>query len=403
MNPTTPIAYIAARTSLAKASARQMMTTEPKFGVGFRFTVDVPGLRLGDWQSCSGLKVKFNTNPVKPGGNHLSQEFLPDRVHYDNVVLKRAIEVTASAKVQTWLNQTARAWISDGQVTATTVTIMVYDANGKPVLKWVLAKARPVAWSGPELDASTSKLATETLELAHEGFEVLPPTGSSTSTPGGAQKQSLTISGEGGMVTFHAPPEKISLVHNAEKAKSKNVVMDPSSGEGGKPGVTQYKLNNLLLVGPRVAADIALLNKWASFGKPDATPGEPALGLLDVKWGKALPIGIKFQMSNMSAEYLRFKADGTPIRASVGLTLNEVASDTASGAGNPTSGGIPGRSSHVVGSTDSLAMLAREHYGVEGGWRDIADANGLDDPLRLRPGQLLYLPARSELTVGVKG
>jgi phage tail-like protein len=397
---TAPLAFTAAQVSVAQQKARQVTVKEPKFGLGFRFAVDVPNLSLGDWQSCAGLQVSYKPAEYFPGGNYLTRTLLPDRASFTTVKLTRAIEYDASAKLQKWLKGAAQDWFSDVRDATSNATIMLFDAHGMPVLQWVLVNVRPVAWSGPNLDASASKIAMETLELAHEGLHVLSPTASATGLNGDASKNSLTISGPGGSVRFLVPPEKINVVHNGESKQSRTFVNDGTTGEAGKPGVTQYKLNNLVLAGPTTATDVEKLYAWARRVPQDTDNQEPQSAYIKAAWGKAFPQDAEFQISSVGTDYTRFKSDGTPLRALVTLTLNVKAPDGGKGSQNPTSGGIPGRASHVVDATDSLAMLARTHYGMESGWRDIADANGMDDPLRLRPGQTLYLPARAELGEG---
>jgi len=48
--------------------------------------------------------------------------------------------------------------------------IVLHDASGQPVFTWTLNGVLPAKWSGPSLDAGTAQVATETLELVHEGF-----------------------------------------------------------------------------------------------------------------------------------------------------------------------------------------------------------------------------------------
>jgi len=40
------------------------------------------------------------------------------------------------------------------------------------VARWQLRRAWPAKWEGPSLDAKTSEVAIETLELVHEGIEL---------------------------------------------------------------------------------------------------------------------------------------------------------------------------------------------------------------------------------------
>ncbi|MBM2613995.1 LysM peptidoglycan-binding domain-containing protein [Actinoplanes sp. LDG1-06] len=49
---------------------------------------------------------------------------------------------------------------------------------------------------------------------------------------------------------------------------------------------------------------------------------------------------------------------------------------------------------HVTRAGDTLSALAGQYLGDPALWRDIARANGIDDPLNLPPGQALVIPAR---------
>jgi nucleoid-associated protein YgaU len=46
---------------------------------------------------------------------------------------------------------------------------------------------------------------------------------------------------------------------------------------------------------------------------------------------------------------------------------------------------------------DSLASVAYAEYGDPAEWRRLADYNGIDDPLRVRAGTVLLLPAAADL------
>jgi hypothetical protein len=70
---------------------------------------------------------------------------------------------------------------------------------------------------------------------------------------------------------------------------------------------------------------------------------------------------------------------------------------------NPTSGGLVPRRSKVLGRSDSLASVAQAEYGDPGYWRDIAELNGIDDPLRLTAGRRLLLPVRQEIDLRTRG
>lgn len=98
-----------------------------------------------------------------------------------------------------------------------------------------------------------------------------------------------------------------------------------------------------------------------------------------------------------TANYTRFTSAGVPVRARVTINMKEVPSLLGTLPTNPTSGGLPGRRSYTVTEGEDLVNLARTHYGSTSHWRRVADANGIDDPLRMRPGTTVYLPSPQEL------
>lgn len=108
-------------------------------------------------------------------------------------------------------------------------------------------------------------------------------------------------------------------------------------------------------------------------------------------WGSNL--GFLSFMESVSAEYTLFKPDGTPLRASCTLTMKEI--PVGLPGQNPTSGGSA-RKMRTVLAGDTLQSIAFREYGRPRLWRAIADANGIDDPLRLKPGTNLFIPRPSE-------
>jgi Contractile injection system tube protein/LysM domain len=103
--------------------------------------------------------------------------------------------------------------------------------------------------------------------------------------------------------------------------------------------------------------------------------------------------GFKFVgvAKNLSVQYTLFTQQGVPIRADVKLTLMQCNPKQEKGQ-NPTTLGEGGLGAHVVRDGDSLASIAHQVYGDATQWRTIAQANGIDDPLRLRSGRMLSVP-----------
>jgi phage tail-like protein len=46
------------------------------------------------------------------------------------------------------------------------------NEKGTTVKRWNLKRPFPVKWIGPDLKAAGNEIAIETLEIAHEGFEL---------------------------------------------------------------------------------------------------------------------------------------------------------------------------------------------------------------------------------------
>ena len=49
---------------------------------------------------------------------------------------------------------------------------------------------------------------------------------------------------------------------------------------------------------------------------------------------------------------------------------------------------------HVVGKGDTLALIAKRHYGDAGLWQWLAEMNGITNAARIKPGQVIRLPER---------
>ncbi|GAB1512735.1 phage tail protein [Actinophytocola sp. KF-1] len=136
-----------------------------------RFHVSVDGVDLGGWARCNGLEVKFNPETQPDGGNYQYETVLPGHITYPHVTLERAISAADSAKVQAWLRDRASTWIdANASGGGGTAQITLYDAHAQKVATWTLRNVYPDSWKGPDLNAGTLGIATETLVLVHEGF-----------------------------------------------------------------------------------------------------------------------------------------------------------------------------------------------------------------------------------------
>src|SRR4051812_27921082 len=114
-------------------------------------------------------------------------------------------------------------------------------------------------------------------------------------------------------------------------------------------------------------------------------------------WGATL--SFRAVAKQLSIQYTMFRPDGLPIRAQASLTLVQVEAAVGKSRGegkkspqNPTTRAIAGLGSHVVRDGDTLQSIAHASYGDPTLWRPIAEANHIDDPMRLRRGAALSIP-----------
>jgi nucleoid-associated protein YgaU len=141
--------------------------------------------------------------------------------------------------------------------------------------------------------------------------------------------------------------------------------------------------------------DIELLLSWLKpTDKSINQSKKPQPNALKFHWGQGPLADFKGYLKSVSAKYTMFKPDGTPVRATAQITLEEIPADPKKQ--NPTSGAIAGRRSHVVAAGDSLHSVAFREYAEPALWRALAVLNGIDDPLRVAPGTRILIPTADE-------
>jgi len=138
-------------------------------------------------------------------------------------------------------------------------------------------------------------------------------------------------------------------------------------------------------------------SRFASGNRNTGRPPHVTFG-----WGGVL--SFEAVPKSLSIQFTLFRQNGLPIRAlaKIGFVQIKNALELKKGSGaeakrqNPTTTGLAGLTSHVVRDGDSLQSIAFSAYGDPAKWRAIAEANRIDDPLRLRRGTVLSIPGAVE-------
>ncbi|GAB1688902.1 LysM peptidoglycan-binding domain-containing protein [Krasilnikovia sp. M28-CT-15] len=217
-----------------------------------------------------------------------------------------------------------------------------------------------------------------------------------------------------GEVSFDLNPDQILMSRQSSMGSYGSGSSNSGSPAGSSPSIFKKSsppiltLNRVTFLGSNTKSRCDQLMDWMS-------PGGGMLGALAgaalsalagknlitrppkviFSWGPSFLI--EANITNVSVTYNRFAPNGSPVRAEVTIRLQQQPSLLSLLATNPTSAGLPGRKAHTVTAGDSLARIATDQYGSPGRWRQLAEANGIEDPLRVRPGDRVYLPNPEEM------
>jgi phage tail-like protein len=94
----------------------------------------------------------------------------PSRFTFPSIVLKRG--VTTDETLYRWHEE----FLEGGGVRRDGLVILT-DAAREPIKIWSFERGLPVKWTGPALDAQSSAVAIEELEIAHEKLTLVRAAG----------------------------------------------------------------------------------------------------------------------------------------------------------------------------------------------------------------------------------
>jgi hypothetical protein len=196
---------------------------------------------------------------------------------------------------------------------------------------------------------------------------------------------------------FNPTEYSISKTNNwkEDKQTGKNVPKFDYGGGGPKTLTMQLFFDCFEEKGKDISKELNELWKLALVDKSKRPPHDDKRArppLCFVQWGQHWEFTAA--VTSLKVRYSLFREDGRPVRATADVTFVEALDDKQkeSRGTNPTSYAEPGHRRREVAPHDTLAWIAYEEYGDSALWRAIAEANQIDDPLGLKPGQLLAIP-----------
>lgn len=132
----------------------------------FNFRLEIDGLEVAGFSEADLPEASIEAVAYREGADKASAaRLLPGRVKYGAVVLRRGF--SGDPALFEWWRE-----VADGDVARRNVGIVLLDEQRQEVARWLLRRAWPSKWKGPQLDALGNDVAIETLELAHEGIDL---------------------------------------------------------------------------------------------------------------------------------------------------------------------------------------------------------------------------------------
>lgn len=132
---------------------------------GFNFLVEVDGVTVAGFSECSGLDTETDIIEYRNGDEDITVRKLPGLKKFTNITLKRGF--TESTELWEW-----RKKVMDGQTERQTGSIVLLNEAREEALRYNFREGWPSKWQGPALNAASSEVAIETLEIACEAIEL---------------------------------------------------------------------------------------------------------------------------------------------------------------------------------------------------------------------------------------
>ena len=133
---------------------------------GFRFWVEFGGLVDSGFSEVTGLQSEIELEEYREGGVNGYVHRLPKATKYQPIVLKRGI--TNSPDLWNWYDA-----VKNGVIARMDGSIIMNDEANNEIVRWDIFDCYPVKWIGPDMNASQSSVAIESVELVHNGFKAI--------------------------------------------------------------------------------------------------------------------------------------------------------------------------------------------------------------------------------------
>lgn len=133
----------------------------------FHFLVQWGGERIG-FTEVTGLDIQVEAIEYREGSSpEYSKIKMPGMLKYSNITLKRG-SMNGDSDFYKWINTT-----SLNKVERRDIIISLLNESHEPVITWKAKNSFAIKVQASDLKSDGNEVAIETLELAHEGLNIL--------------------------------------------------------------------------------------------------------------------------------------------------------------------------------------------------------------------------------------
>jgi phage tail-like protein len=133
----------------------------------FNFTVDFGGGAVAGFSEVELPEGSIEVVAYREGSDKTSgARLLPGRVDYGPLVLRRGF--AGNTDLYDWWRS-----LTQGNLDRRDVRVTLLDETRQPAARWRIRRAWPSKYSSSDLNALGNEVVIETLELTHEGIELV--------------------------------------------------------------------------------------------------------------------------------------------------------------------------------------------------------------------------------------
>ena len=129
----------------------------------FRYNLEIDGLEAGGFSEASGFDASIDVIEYREGDMVQTPMKIPGLKKYGNITLKQG--VADSMVMYEWMIAGV-----EGEVERKTITITILDETETAAASWQVINAWPTKYTAPDFNATSSEIAIESMEIAHEGM-----------------------------------------------------------------------------------------------------------------------------------------------------------------------------------------------------------------------------------------